>query len=90
VNCYSALGPDADRRGKYLILLIAVGSRDRADSHFQFSAPEGLAYSANRYRREAERHYQVINDHLAGREFIVGDSYTIADMSAWGCVLSRN
>jgi GSH-dependent disulfide-bond oxidoreductase len=52
--------------------------------HFQFAAPEGLAYAANRYRREAERHYQVLNDHLAGREFIVGDGYTIADMSAWG------
>ena len=52
--------------------------------HFQFVAPEGLAYAVNRYRREAERHYQVLNDHLAGRNFIVGDSYTIADMSAWG------
>ncbi|MGD9539230.1 MAG: glutathione S-transferase family protein [Alphaproteobacteria bacterium] len=52
--------------------------------HFQFAAPEGLAYAVNRYRREAERHYQVLNDHLAGRNFIVGDSYTIADISAWG------
>lgn len=52
--------------------------------HFQFAAPEGLAYAVNRYRREAERHYQVLNDHLAGRDFIVGDTYTIADMSAWG------
>jgi len=52
--------------------------------HFQFAAPEGLGYAVNRYRREAERHYQVLNDHLAGRDFIVGDSYTIADMSAWG------
>jgi GSH-dependent disulfide-bond oxidoreductase len=52
--------------------------------HFQFAAPEGLAYAVNRYRREAERHYQVLNDHLAGRKFIVGDTYTIADISAWG------
>src|SRR6202012_3169292 len=52
--------------------------------HFQFAAPEGLGYAVNRYRREAERHYQVLNDHLAGRSFIVGDTYTIADMSAWG------
>jgi GST-like protein len=52
--------------------------------HFQFAAPEGNDYAVNRYRREAERHYQVLNDHLAGRDFIVGDSYTIADMSAWG------
>jgi GSH-dependent disulfide-bond oxidoreductase len=54
--------------------------------HFQFAAPEGLDYARNRYRREAERHYQVLEDRLAGRSFIVGDSYTIADMSAWGWV----
>ena len=52
--------------------------------HFQFAAPEGLDYAVNRYRREAERHYQVLNEHLAGRDFIVGKSYTIADISAWG------
>ncbi len=52
--------------------------------HFQFAAPEGLDYAVNRYRREAERHYQVLEDHLHGRDFIVGDGYTIADMSAWG------
>ena len=52
--------------------------------HFQYAAPEGLSYAVNRYRREAERHYQVLNDHLAGRDFIVGNTYTIADMSAWG------
>ncbi len=52
--------------------------------HFQFAAPEGLDYAVNRYRREAERHYQVLNDHLEGRTYIVGETYTIADMSAWG------
>src|SRR6185437_2414805 len=52
--------------------------------HFQFAAPEGLGYAVNRYRREAERHYKVLDDHLAGRSFIVGETYTIADMSAWG------
>ena len=38
----------------------------------------------NRYRREAERHYQVLNEHLEGRTYIVGETYTIADISAWG------
>lgn len=52
--------------------------------HFQYAAPEGLDYAVNRYRREVERHYQVLNDHLEGRDHIVGDEYTIADMSAWG------
>jgi len=54
--------------------------------HFQTAAPGGLDYAVNRYRREAARHYQVINDHLVGREFIVGSAYSIADISAWGWV----
>src|SRR5262249_36372322 len=32
--------------------------------HFQFVAPERLDYARNRYRREAERHYKVLDDHL--------------------------
>lgn len=52
--------------------------------HFQFAAPDGLDYAVNRYRREAERHYQVLDEHMKGREFIVGNSFTIADISAWG------
>jgi GST-like protein len=52
--------------------------------HFQFAAPDGNAYAVNRYRREAERHYRVLDDHLAGHDYIVGGAYSIADISAWG------
>jgi GST-like protein len=52
--------------------------------HFQFAAPEGNAYAVNRYRRESERHYGVLDEHLGGREYIVGGEYSIVDMSAWG------
>ncbi|MCT8176996.1 glutathione S-transferase family protein [Variovorax sp. CY25R-8] len=54
--------------------------------HFQHAAPEGLDYAVNRYRREAQRHYQVLEDHLAGRDYIVGNGFTIADISAWGWI----
>jgi len=67
-----------------LFLASGLGPFSGQAVHFQFAAPEGLDYARNRYRREAERHYQVLNDHLAGRAYIVGDQYTIADMSAWG------
>jgi GST-like protein len=53
--------------------------------HFQRMASD-LEYAVNRYRREAERHYEVLDAHLAGRRFIVGDDYTIADMAAWGWI----
>jgi GST-like protein len=54
--------------------------------HFQHAAPPGLDYAVNRYRREVERHYGVLDAHLAGRDHIVGDAYSIADISAWGWV----
>lgn len=54
--------------------------------HFQRSAPEKLPYAINRYRREAERHYAVLDKHLDGRDFIVGHEYSIVDMSGWGWV----
>ena len=53
---------------------------------FQFAAPEGLDYAVNRYRREAERHYRVLDSQLAGRDYIVGSDYTMVDMSAWGWI----
>jgi GSH-dependent disulfide-bond oxidoreductase len=54
--------------------------------HFQLFAPTGSDYAVNRYRREAERHYKVVEDHLASKTFLVGNSYTIADMSLWGWI----
>ena len=67
-----------------LFLASGLGPFSGQAVHFQHAAPEGLDYAVNRYRRKAERHYQVLNNHLEGRNFIVGDTYTIADMSAWG------
>jgi GST-like protein len=81
------LGTPADRPellSWLLFIASGMGPFSGQAVHFQFAAPEGLAYAVNRYRREAERHYQVLNDHLSSREFIVGETYTIADISAWG------
>ncbi|NKL02738.1 glutathione S-transferase family protein [Rhizobium leguminosarum bv. viciae] len=67
-----------------LFLASGLGPFSGQAVHFQHAAPGGLDYAVNRYRHEAERHYQVLDDHLEGRTFIVGNTYTIADMSAWG------
>lgn len=55
--------------------------------HFQTAgAAEGGDYAKRRYAFEARRHYEVLDGHLEGREWIVGGGYTIADMAAWGWV----
>jgi GSH-dependent disulfide-bond oxidoreductase len=83
------LGEPTDR-GELLSWLFFLGTGLGPFSgqavHFQFAAPEGLDYAVNRYRREAERHYRVLDSQLAGRDYIVGSDYTIVDMSAWGWI----
>jgi GST-like protein len=83
------LGSPADR-GELLswLFYIATGLGPFSGQavHFQRAAPEKLPYAINRYRREAERHYAVLDKHLVGRNFIVGSGYTIADISAWGWI----
>lgn len=54
--------------------------------HFQHLAPERLPYAVNRYRREVERHYAILNERLQEQQYIVGDDYTIADIAAWGWI----
>ena len=54
--------------------------------HFHRMAPEQIPYAQNRYLREAQRHYEVLDGHLEGREFIVSDEFTIADVAAWGWI----
>ena len=51
--------------------------------HFSVYAPEPIAYAIERYTREALRLCAVLDRRLAGREFIAGDEYTIADMACY-------
>ncbi|RJE81725.1 glutathione S-transferase family protein [Paracoccus sp. JM45] len=85
------LGVAPEHRGELLSWLMFIASGlgpfSGQNVHFHHVAPEDVPYAKNRYMRETERHYQVLNDHLKGREFIVGDSYSIADVSAWGWII---
>lgn len=85
----SLLGAAQDRPALLSWLLFiasGLGPYSGQSVHFQTAAPAGLDYAINRYRREAARHYKVLDDHLAGREFMVGKDYSIADISAWGWI----
>ncbi|MDX2156037.1 MAG: glutathione S-transferase N-terminal domain-containing protein [Hyphomicrobiaceae bacterium] len=75
-------------RGELLswLMLVAtgVGPFSGQSVHFQHMAPEKIPYAVNRYRFEAMRHYALLNEHLAGRKYMVAGTYTIVDMAVWG------
>ena len=50
--------------------------------HFSRYAPEKIAYAVDRYVKETNRLYGVLNKRLEDREFIAG-AYSIADMAAY-------
>ena len=56
--------------------------------HFLHYAPEDLPYAKNRYRKEVERHYRVLDARLAASSYLAGDDYGIADMALWGWAIS--
>ena len=56
-------------------------------SHFVNYAPGDNAYALERYRNEYDRCLGVLDRRLEGRDWIVGESYTIADMICWPWVL---
>ncbi len=51
--------------------------------HFNVYAPERIEYAIDRYTREVQRLLGVLDRRLAGRSFIAGEEYTIADMAAY-------
>ncbi len=56
--------------------------------HFAQYAPEKIPYAINRYIKETERLYGVLNKQLSEKEFIVGE-YSIADMAAYPWIVSH-
>lgn len=67
-----------------MFVATGVGPYSGQCVHFTHHAPEASAYAINRYRREVERHYEIVDKQLAGNRFILGDTYTIVDMALWG------
>jgi GST-like protein len=51
--------------------------------HFYAYAPYKMEYPINRFAMETKRQLHVLDQHLAGNTYMVGDAYTIADMAIW-------
>src|SRR5258708_1552825 len=67
-----------------MFVATGIGPYSGQAVHFKHFAPKDLEYAHDRYQFQANRHYGVLNDHLAKSKFMVGDTYTIVDMAFWG------
>ena len=78
----------ADVRGRFDALqwlfwqMGGLGPMAGQNHHFGLYAPEKIPYAIERYVKETNRLYGVLNTRLADREFVAGD-YSIADMAAY-------
>ena len=61
-----------------------IGPYSGQSVHFTHMAPEKLPYAVNRYQREVERHYAILDERLARHRYVLGDGYSIVDMAVWG------
>lgn len=84
------LSPDPRARKTTLEWLFwqmgGLGPMAGQNHHFGLYAPEKIPYAIERYVKETNRLYGVLNRRLEGRNFIAGD-YSIADMAAYPWVV---
>ncbi len=51
--------------------------------HFRLFAPEKIEYAIDRYTKETQRLYGVLDKQLASHPYIAGEQYTIADIACF-------
>jgi GST-like protein len=62
--------------------MAGLGPMAGQNHHFSMYAPEKIPYAIQRYVKETNRLYGVLNHQLEGREYIAG-AYSIADMAIY-------
>jgi len=65
-----------------------LGPMAGQNHHFARYAPEKIPYAIERYVKETNRLYGVLNKRLAGRDFIAGE-YSIADIACYPWIVSH-
>ena len=60
-----------------------VGPMFGQTHHFLRAAPQQVPYAINRYKKETDRLYGVMDKELGTREFLGGNVYSIADIATY-------
>lgn len=85
------LPPDLRGRAEVLQWLFwqmgGLGPMAGQNHHFSHYAPEKFDYAIDRYVKETNRLYGVLDRRLSDRRYIAGDDYSIADMATYPWVL---
>lgn len=66
-----------------------LGPMAGQNHHFSQFAPEKIPYAIKRYVEETARLYGVLDRRLAGRAFVAGEDYSIADMAIYPWIVSH-
>ena len=78
---------DRSRAIQWLMLQMAgVGPMMGEANHFAHYAPEPIPYAIERYRNEARRVFEVLEQRLSEAEYLAGSEYSIADIAHWSWV----
>jgi len=78
-----------DLRGRVEVLqwlfwqMGGLGPMAGQNHHFRHYAPEQIPYATDRYVKETNRLYGVINRRLMDRQFLAGNDYSIADIASY-------
>ncbi|EKN3346888.1 glutathione binding-like protein [Yersinia ruckeri] len=57
--------------------------------HFSLYAPEKVPYAIERYQKETQRLYSVLDTQLQKNAYLAGDNYSIADIATYPWVVSH-
>jgi GST-like protein len=63
--------------------MAGLGPMAGQNHHFSNYAPEKIPYAIERYVKETNRLYGVLDKQLADNEFVAGRPYSIADMAVY-------
>jgi GST-like protein len=67
-----------------MLVATGIGPYGGQAVHFKHFAPEPKEYAVNRYMYEAERHWGLVESRLGKGRYMIGETYSIVDMSVWG------